>query len=71
MKVNNNLIKGNETKAMITFATPMIIGNMFQQLYNVADSIIVGKFIGPDLNSSRVFFYSYGILTSIILGLCG
>ncbi len=71
MKVNNNLIKGNETKAMITFATPMIIGNMFQQLYNVADSIIVGKFIGPDaLAAVGSSFTLMVFLTSIILGLC-
>lgn len=48
MKSTIDLTKGNATKVMLTFAIPMIIGNAFQQLYNVVDSIIVGKFIGPD-----------------------
>lgn len=48
MKINDTLINGNETKGMLSFAIPMIIGNIFQQLYNVADTIIVGKFIGPN-----------------------
>ncbi len=71
MNVNNNLIKGNETKAILTFAFPMIIGNMFQQLYNVVDSIIVGRFIGPDaLAAVGSSFTVMVFLTSIILGLC-
>ena len=42
------LNSGNETKAMLKLALPMIAGNLFQQLYNVADTIIVGRFIGPN-----------------------
>ena len=37
------MTQGNETRAMIRFAIPMILGNIFQQLYNVVDTIIVGK----------------------------
>ena len=71
MKKNNSLIKANETKAMLTFALPMIVGNMFQQLYNVVDSIIVGKYIGPDaLAAVGSSFTVMVFLTSIILGLC-
>ena len=71
MKINYKLINGNETKVMLNFAIPMIIGNIFQQLYNVADTIIVGKFIGP--NALAAVGSSFAImvfLTSIILGLC-
>ena len=71
MKINDKLINGNETKVMLNFAIPMIIGNIFQQLYNVADTIIVGKFIGP--NALAAVGSSFAImvfLTSIILGLC-
>lgn len=71
MKSTIDLTKGNATKVMLTFAIPMIIGNAFQQLYNVVDSIIVGKFIGPDaLAAVGSSFTVMVFLTSIILGLC-
>lgn len=71
MKNNHDLMHGNETKAMIQFAIPMIIGNIFQQLYNVADTIIVGRFIGPNaLGAVGSSFAVMVFLTSIILGLC-
>lgn len=66
-----DLTQGNEAKAMLRFALPLIIGNLFQQLYNVADSIIVGKFIGTDaLAAVGSSFTLMVFLTSIILGLC-
>lgn len=37
---------GNEAKHIFRFALPMLIGNIFQQLYNVVDSIIVGRYLG-------------------------
>lgn len=71
MNTSNNLIYGNETKAMLSFAIPMIIGNIFQQLYNVVDTIIVGKFIGSNaLAAVGSSFAVMVFLTSIILGLC-
>ena len=41
-----NMTEGNPTGLLIRFAIPMLIGNLFQQVYNVVDSIIVGRFIG-------------------------
>ena len=41
-----DLTKGNPIKAILGFAIPMLFGNLFQQMYNMADSIIVGKYIG-------------------------
>ena len=41
-----NMTKGNPGKILFFFAVPMVIGNMFQQLYSIIDSIIVGKFVG-------------------------
>lgn len=71
MNTSNNLIHGNETKAMLSFAIPMIIGNIFQQLYNVVDTIIVGKFISSNaLAAVGSSFAVMVFLTSIILGLC-
>ena len=43
-----NMTTGNPLKLIIKFAIPMLVGNIFQQLYNRADSIIVGRIIGKD-----------------------
>jgi putative MATE family efflux protein len=43
-----DMTKGNTTKLLLEFAVPMLIGNIFQQIYNVVDSAIVGKYIGAD-----------------------
>lgn len=69
--MTKDLTKGNETKAIISFAIPLIVGNIFQQFYNVADSIIVGKYIGSSaLAAVGSSFTIIVFLTSIILGLC-
>lgn len=66
-----DLTKGNETKVIISFAIPMIIGNLFQQLYNIADTIIIGQFIGASALAAVGSSYTLMVfLTSIILGLC-
>lgn len=44
----NNMITGAPGKSLFFFALPMIIGNLFQQFYNMVDSIIVGKFVGEE-----------------------
>ncbi|MGE0091183.1 MAG: MATE family efflux transporter [Bacteroidales bacterium] len=41
-----DLTQGKEGLQILNFAIPMLIGNVFQQLYNVVDSIVVGKYIG-------------------------
>lgn len=43
-----NLTEGSVAKGLMSFAIPMILGNLFQQLYNIVDSIIVGKMVGAD-----------------------
>ncbi|MBA7523474.1 putative FMN/FAD exporter YeeO [subsurface metagenome] len=43
-----DLTNGNERKLIFQFALPMLLGNVFQQLYNIVDSIIVGNFIGKE-----------------------
>lgn len=43
-----NLTEGSVAKGLMSFAIPMILGNIFQQLYNIVDSIIVGKMVGAD-----------------------
>lgn len=43
-----NMTEGNPTTLLLKFSLPMIIGNIFQQLYNMVDSIIVGQFVGSN-----------------------
>ena len=69
--MNRDLTKGNITKTMLLFALPMIAGNILQQFYNIADTFIVGKFLGADALAAVGSSYALMIfLTSILLGLC-
>lgn len=69
--MNENLTKGPVMGSMLRFALPMILGNLLQQCYNVADTLIVGQFIGPDaLAAVGSSFTLMTFLTSILLGLC-
>lgn len=71
MNISYDLTKGNETKVMLKLVIPMIIGNLFQQLYNVADTVIVGQFLGTNaLAAVGSAFSIMVLLNSIILGLC-
>lgn len=59
MKTRSNLITQKPGKALFLFALPMIIGNMFQQFYNMADSIIVGQLVGEDALAAVGASYSF------------
>lgn len=59
MKRKLDLINGNPGTSLLRFALPMIIGNMFQQFYNMADSIIVGNFVGEDALAAVGASYSF------------
>ena len=48
MHTKTDLLKGNILKSLILFAIPLIISNLFQQLYNAADTMIVGHFLGDE-----------------------
>jgi putative MATE family efflux protein len=50
--MKGNMTQGNSSKMLITFAIPMVLGNIFQQLYNTTDAIIVGRFIGKNALAS-------------------
>ena len=66
-----DLTRGNVTKSMLLFACPMILGNLLQQFYNIADTLIAGHFIGSDaLAAVGSSFTLMTFLTSILLGLC-
>ena len=46
--MTNDMTSGNPVKLIIRFMIPMCLGNIFQQFYNIADSIIAGQFLGVD-----------------------
>ena len=46
--IKGSMVEGNPTKPLIGFALPMVAGNLFQQFYNIIDSIIVGNVVGED-----------------------
>lgn len=48
VKKQVDLTEGSPGKSLLLFALPMILGNLFQQFYNMADSMIVGNFVGED-----------------------
>ncbi|MDD3253918.1 MAG: MATE family efflux transporter [Lachnospiraceae bacterium] len=67
----NDLTRGSITKTMLAFAGPMILGNLLQQMYNIADSFIVGQFIGAGALAAVGSAYTLmTFLTSILIGLC-
>ncbi|HOX91529.1 MAG TPA: MATE family efflux transporter, partial [Spirochaetales bacterium] len=65
-----DLTQGNETKVIINFAIPMLIGNVFQQFYSMVDSIVVGKFVGDQaLAAVGTSFPIIFLMISLIMGL--
>lgn len=65
-----DLTEGKPGKLIFRFATPMLIGNVFQQIYNVTDSIIVGKFLGKEaLAAVGASFPLIFLLISFIIGI--
>ncbi|NLZ36516.1 MAG: MATE family efflux transporter [Clostridiales bacterium] len=70
MGKQRDLTKGDIGRTLILFSLPMIAGNILQQLYNVADTVIVGHTIGEEALSAVGSSYSLMVfLTSIIIGL--
>lgn len=66
-----NLTEGGILKTMLLFSIPMILGNMLQQIYNIADTMVVGHFIGAEALAAVGSAYTLmTFITSIIIGLC-
>lgn len=67
------MTEGPIWKKIITFAFPLFLGNLFQQLYNTADSLIVGNFLGSDAlaavsSSGSLIFLMVGFFNGIAMG---
>ncbi len=69
--MKRDLTQGGVAGTMIRFAGPMILGNLLQQCYNIADTLIVGRFLGPGALAAAGSAYTLmTFLTSVLIGLC-
>lgn len=73
MKNTVLMTKGSISKNIIKFAVPIFFGNVFQQLYNFVDSIILGNFVGKEAlaavtSSSSMIFLFVGFISGIFMG---
>lgn len=69
--MQQDLTQGSIRAGLIRFSLPLIAGNLLQQLYNVADTLIVGRFLGNVALAAVGSAFSLMILlTSLVLGLC-
>ncbi len=68
--METRLDQGSITGKLLKFALPMMAGNLLQQVYNIADTLIVGRFLGSDALAAVGSSYTLMVfLTSILLGL--
>lgn len=66
-----NLPQGSITGTMLRFAWPLMLGNLLQQCYNIADTLIVGRMLGPQALAAVGSSYALIVfVTSIFIGLC-
>ena len=71
MFAKRDLTQGSIPRGLLGFALPLILGNLLQQLYNLADTWVVGRFIGEGALAAVGSSYTLmTFLTSILLGLC-
>lgn len=69
--MDRDLTRGPVMASMLRFSVPIILGNLLQQCYNVADTLIVGRYLGKNaLAAVGSSFTLMTFLTSILLGLC-
>lgn len=71
--MTNDMTKGNPLKLIIGFMIPVCLGNIFQQFYNIADSIIAGQFLGVDAlaaigSTGSLIFFVTGWLNGLSSG---
>ena len=67
------LLNGSIWKGIVSFAIPLFLGNLFQQMYNTVDSLIVGNFLGSDAlaavsSSGSLIFLLVGFFNGIAVG---
>ena len=69
--MQRTLTEGSITRNILLFALPLMFGTLLQQMYNIADTWVVGRFLGADALAAVGSSYTLmTFLTSILLGLC-
>ena len=73
MNMVKNLTEGRPLNLLFFFALPMVAGNLFQQLYNMVDTAVVGKFVGEDAvaavgSSFPIVFLSVAVASGLSMG---
>ena len=69
--MQRDLTQGSIRGGLIRFSLPLVAGNLLQQFYNIADTLIVGRFLGNvALAAVGSAFSLMVLLTSLVLGLC-
>ena len=64
-----NMLTDHPGKALLLFALPMIFGNLFQQFYNITDSVIVGRYVGEQALAAVGASYSItNVFIAIAIG---
>ena len=61
IKKDRGLTTGNITLGLLWFAVPMILGNLLQQFYNIADTLIVGQFLGANALAAVGWGCAWGV----------
>jgi len=70
MKRQHDLTQGAVWKVILTFAFPLLVGNLIQQVYNLTDSVIVGRFLGKEaLAAVSASFFIYYFIISFVIGI--
>jgi putative MATE family efflux protein len=65
-----DLTQGKESRIIFRFAVPMLLGNVFQQMYNIVDSVIVGNYLGKEaLGAVGASFPLIFLLVSLVIGI--
>lgn len=71
MRQGRDLTKGAIVKSLWLFALPLMLGNVLQQLYNLVDTWVVGRYLGKRALAAVGASYTLmTFLTSVVIGLC-
>ena len=64
-----DMTRGSPTRLILRFSLPLLVGNIFQQLYNMVDSVVVGRFVGSSaLTAVSTGFPIIYLLSSLFIG---
>ena len=65
--MGTDMTKGSPSVLLLRFMIPLLLGNIFQQLYNMADTVIVGHYVGQNAVAA---VSSTGTVMFLIMGIC-